>query len=102
MSWGEGARATRVLPLCSGRSWGKGAWWHGTEASTGAGACIEGHVHLVTARCIVSTPPHVPALRRWERAHKFGLNPPEEVRDLIMAAGGDGSSADKNLWHDRI
>ncbi|KAG2443116.1 hypothetical protein HYH02_009529 [Chlamydomonas schloesseri] len=41
-------------------------------------------------------------LERWERASKFGLEPPEEVRTIIMAAGGPGSAADKGLWHDRV
>ncbi|KAG2428011.1 hypothetical protein HXX76_011997 [Chlamydomonas incerta] len=41
-------------------------------------------------------------LERWERASKFGLGPPEEVRAIIMAAGGPGSSADKGLWHERV
>ncbi|PNW82761.1 hypothetical protein CHLRE_06g292950v5 [Chlamydomonas reinhardtii] len=41
-------------------------------------------------------------LERWERAAKFGLGPPEEVRAIILAAGGAGSAADKGLWHERV
>ncbi|PNH05664.1 DNA polymerase delta subunit 4 [Tetrabaena socialis] len=41
-------------------------------------------------------------LERWERAVKFGLEPPEDVRDIIMAQGGLGSAADRCLWHGRI
>ncbi|GFR49919.1 hypothetical protein Agub_g12027 [Astrephomene gubernaculifera] len=41
-------------------------------------------------------------LERWERAQKFGLAPPEEVRDIILALGGPGSPADRSLWHQRI
>ncbi|GIL80525.1 hypothetical protein Vretimale_16043 [Volvox reticuliferus] len=41
-------------------------------------------------------------LERWERAQKFGLNPPAEIRNIIMAQGGPGCEADCCLWHDRI
>lgn len=41
-------------------------------------------------------------MERWERAAKFGLNPPQEVKDLIVRLGGAGSAADKNIWNERV
>lgn len=40
--------------------------------------------------------------RRWDRAQKFNLNPPAEVRDILMALGGLGCEANYCLWHERI
>ena len=40
--------------------------------------------------------------RRWERAERFGLAPPKDVRDLVMRLGGPGGSADQSLWHHRV
>ncbi|KAG2487430.1 hypothetical protein HYH03_013997 [Edaphochlamys debaryana] len=41
-------------------------------------------------------------LERWERASKFSLDPPQEVKNIIMEAGGPGCALDRDLWHDRI
>lgn len=36
-------------------------------------------------------------LQRWERAAKLGLQPPEEIREVIMRRG-EGTSFDKHLF----
>ena len=41
-------------------------------------------------------------LCRWERASRFKLDPPEEVKTLILRLGGESSAANRCLWHDRI
>lgn len=41
-------------------------------------------------------------LERWERAERFGLAPPKEVRDMVFRLGGPGASADQSLWHHRV
>ncbi|GBF91498.1 hypothetical protein Rsub_04238 [Raphidocelis subcapitata] len=40
-------------------------------------------------------------LERWERASRLGLQPPEEVRRILVAAGAD-SPANLNIWHGRV
>lgn len=49
--------------------------------------------------CAVATPPH-PILCRWQRAEKFGLNPPQQVRSLLQQLQGE--QWDKNIWDGRV
>ncbi|CAL8329258.1 unnamed protein product [Lota lota] len=38
-------------------------------------------------------------LQRWERAQLYGLNPPEEIRELVMRAHNDPQFT-QSLWSD--
>jgi hypothetical protein len=40
-------------------------------------------------------------VHRWERAYKFGLAPPPEVRQIILRQGED-SAANHDLWSGRV
>mmetsp|Transcript_40522 Transcript_40522/g.49146 ORF Transcript_40522/g.49146 Transcript_40522/m.49146 type:complete len:176 (-) Transcript_40522:108-635(-) len=39
----------------------------------------------------------LPRLQRWERAHKFGLSPPLEVKNILTRYGGDSNVQD-SVW----
>lgn len=40
---------------------------------------------------------------RWQRAAKFGLNPPNDIKEIIMRFGGESSPLNLNpIWKDRI
>lgn len=40
-------------------------------------------------------------LQRWERAAKFGLQPPQEVKDILERRGAE-STANACLWSERV
>mmetsp|Transcript_25524 Transcript_25524/g.64767 ORF Transcript_25524/g.64767 Transcript_25524/m.64767 type:complete len:115 (-) Transcript_25524:124-468(-) len=40
-------------------------------------------------------------LERWERAEKFGLSPPAEVREVVLRRG-PGSTSNQPVWAGRI
>lgn len=40
-------------------------------------------------------------LERWERAEKFGLAPPADVKALLEAAGA-GGAANNGIWTGRV
>lgn len=42
-------------------------------------------------------------LQRWERAKKWGLNPPEEIREILVTVEGkEDSSYRENVLHDWV
>jgi hypothetical protein len=44
---------------------------------------------------------NLPAASRWERAARLGLEPPEDVKEILVAAGND-SPLNHNIWHNRV
>jgi len=41
-------------------------------------------------------------IERWERAHKFGLNPPMDIKDLLEMAQGNPNAAWDELLNKHI
>lgn len=41
-------------------------------------------------------------LERWERAERFGLNPPQEVRALLTRDGPEAGGKNNCLWTGRV
>jgi len=41
-------------------------------------------------------------LERWQRADRFGLNPPDHIKELLMANEGNPGGREECLWTGRI